>query len=108
VGPGQVAGEVEDADARERLAHVPAWIVLIVALTVSNSLRRSSMSSGVSFEVLEYSGFQSASSRHRSGDCTVVRGPGADSSTRSASSSVRACDSVSNGLPAELPSGKSL
>ena len=33
---------------------------------------------------------------------------GAASSTRSASSSVVACDSVSNGRPAELPSGKSL
>src|SRR4029453_6562333 len=81
---------------------------LIVALTASNSLRRSAMSSGVRFFMSEYRSFQSASSLQRSGDCTVVRGPGALSSTRRASSSVCAWDSTSNGFPAELPSGKSL
>jgi len=38
----------------------------------------------------------------------VVRAPGALAKTSSASSSVRACDSTSNGRPAEFPSGKSL
>ena len=43
--------------------------------------------------MLEKSSFQPASSLQRSGDCTVVRGAGAVSSTRSASSRVNACDS---------------
>ena len=47
--------------------------------------------------MLEKSSFQDGSALQRSGDCIVVRGPGAASSTRSASSRVIACASTSCG-----------
>src|SRR5260221_4228944 len=56
----------------------------------------------------DLSSFQSGLPLQSSGDCTVVRGAGADSSTRNASSSVKVCESGSLGRPAGLPSGKSL
>src|SRR6185295_15963492 len=108
VGAGEIAGEVQDADARERLAHAPSRLAFATAFTTSNSLRRSAISSDESFATSRKRCFHAASAAQRSGDATVVRAAGAVSSSRRASSSVRAWDSTSNGRPAELPSGKSL
>src|SRR5438128_751301 len=58
VGPvraGEVSREVEDADAGERLAHAFSRLLLATALTTSNSLRLSAISSGVIFSRLEKS-----------------------------------------------------
>src|SRR5207237_747424 len=103
----QIPREVEDTHAGERL-HTASRLALATALISSNSRRRSAICWGVIRSRFEKSSFHAASSRQRSGDCTVVRAAGADSSTRNASSSVSACDSTSKGRPALLPSGKSL
>ena len=58
--------------------------------------------------MLEKSSFHDGSLLQRSGDSTVVRGAGADSSRRKASSRVKAWDWGSFGRPAALPNGKSL
>jgi hypothetical protein len=47
VRPGEVAGEVEDADAGERLAHLRSALPAMTVLTASNSLRLSAICSGV-------------------------------------------------------------
>ena len=110
VGPGEIAGEVEDADAGERLAHGSSRLALATALHHLELLSaRSAICSGESFdEIVVVLLPARRPSLHRSGDCTVVRAAGALSRTRSASSSVWRCDATSNGRPAELPSGKSL
>src|SRR5579862_524086 len=82
--------------------------VLAMSFWRSNSARRRAISSAESSAILEKSSFQSGLSLQRSGDCTVVRGAGAASRTRSARSSVSACDAGSCGRPQGLPSGKSL
>src|SRR6185437_180551 len=107
VGAGEVAGEVEDADAGERLGHTASRLALATAFTTSNSLRRSSMSSEESMPTSRYRCFQPPAGQ-RSGEATVVRPAGAPSSRRRASSRVCACESRSKGRPAELPRGKSL
>src|SRR4029077_3733354 len=50
VGAGEIPGEIEDADPRERFAHArtSSRLALATLLTTSNSLRRSSSFSGVS------------------------------------------------------------
>src|SRR5262249_62407896 len=47
VRPGEIAREVEDADAGERLAHASSRLLLATAFTTSNSRRFSAISSGV-------------------------------------------------------------
>ena len=79
-----------------------------ICLLRSNSARRLAISSSDICSILLKSNFQLASSLQRSGDCTVVRGPIADSRTFNASSIVKACDLTSLGFPAAFPSGKSL
>src|SRR4030095_837325 len=108
VGTGEIAGEVEDPDARERLAHEPSRLAFATAFTTSNSLRRSAISSGESLPASRYFCFQAGSFVPVSGAATVAGAAGAPSSSRSASWRVRAGDSTSKGRPAELPSGKSL
>ena len=49
VRPRQVAGEVEDADARERFHADASRLVRATVFTTSNSLRRSAIVSGESF-----------------------------------------------------------
>src|SRR5438477_8800487 len=82
--------------------------VLAISFCRSNSARRRALSSGDKRAMFEKSSFQSGWSLQRNGDCTVVRGPGAVSRNRNASSSVKACEFGSFGRPAGLPSGKSL
>src|SRR4029450_7516218 len=102
---GEIAGEVEDPDARERLAHEPSRLAFATAFTTSNSLRRSAIWSGESLPASRYFRFQAGSFVHVSGDATVVRAAGAPSSSRSASSRVRAWDSTSKGRRAAWGGG---
>ena len=74
---------------------------------LSKSARRRAISSGDMRAMFWKSSFQSGLALQASGDCTVVRAAGADSSTSRARASVAACDSASFGRPAGLPSGKS-
>ena len=60
--------------------------ILAISFCRSNSARRRAISSGDKRAIFEKSSFQSGLSLQRSGDCTVVRGAGAVSSTRNASS----------------------
>src|SRR4029453_17383004 len=48
VRSGEVTGEIEDADAGERLGHFPSRLARAPDLTTSNSFRRSTIFSGVS------------------------------------------------------------
>src|SRR5262249_13318193 len=53
VGAGEIACEIEDADAGERLAHAPSRLLRATAFTTSNSLRFSAISSGVILATFE-------------------------------------------------------
>src|SRR4029450_3477023 len=99
---GEIAGEVEDPDARERLGHEPSRLAFATAFTTSNSLRRSAISSGESLPASRYFRFQAGSFVQVSGGATAVRAAAPPPSRRSPSSRVRACDSPPKGLPAEL------
>lgn len=79
-----------------------------MALILSNSTRLFFISASGMRSTFWKSSFQSELADQRCGDWIVVRGAGAVSNILKASSSVAVWESRSSGLPAELPSGKSL